>query len=364
MIVDRDDALEALVERLSTARRVAVDFEADGMHAYRPKARVAQIAWEEGSEIHVAVVDLMAADARALAPLVASDTPKILHDLGFDCQLLFAEGLVLRSVVDTQIMAKMLGRPQLGLAALLAERGIDVDKKLQHHDWRIRPLTAAHIVYLEGDVRHSFRLADDLAEEVRVAGIEEEVRVETLYRISTSEVLPWAEEVRVKGEDRLQPRARWICRKLALYREAVAREWDVPPHRVINAEVLLLLAERAPRDDRAAKKLLRGKAGALAGEIVEVVRAASEETPAFEPAPPRPPRAVAERRRTADQRLRGWRKAEAERRKLSEQVVLPGHCLSDIAEALPEGLDALRRVPGIGEVRVARDGAAILACLA
>ncbi len=363
MIVDDPSSLAALGERLAGARRVALDLEADGMHAFRPKARVAQLAWEEGRAVEVAVVDLMAVEPAGFASLFASGTPKILHDLGFDCQLLFAEGLVLRSVVDTQILAKMLGRPQLGLASLLGERGIAVDKELQHHDWRVRPFTEAHVAYLEGDVRHLFRLADELAAEVSAAGLDEEVRVETLYRISTSEVLPWADEIRVKGEEKLSPRARPVCRRLALYREAVAREWDVPVHRVMSAEVVLLLAERAPLDVHAVKRLVRGRAAGLSVELVEVIRAAVAEPAESAPSAPRPRRADLQQSRAADQRLRAWRKAEATRRAVSEQAVLPGHCVSDLAAALPADLAGLRRIPGLGEVRVTRDGAALLACL-
>jgi hypothetical protein len=44
-------------------------------------------------------------------------------------------------------------------------------------------------------------------------------------------------------------------------------------------------------------------------------------------------------------------------------VVLPGHCLSDLAARGARSLDDLRAVSGFGEVRVARYGAALVALL-
>ena len=48
---------------------------------------------------------------------------------------------------------------------------------------------------------------------------------------------------------------------------------------------------------------------------------------------------------------------------VDEQVVLPGHCLRDLADGAACDLDALARTPGIGRFRVDRDGDALLATL-
>ena len=64
-----------------------------------------------------------------------------------------------------------------------------------------------------------------------------------------------------------------------------------------------------------------------------------------------------------DGRLSAWRKAEAVARSVHEQVVLPGHCATDIVDENPGDLEALAAIPGVGARRVARYGAAILAAL-
>src|SRR5262249_50251955 len=80
---------------------------------------------------------------------------------------------------------------------------------------------------------------------------------------------------------------------------------------------------------------------------------------------PRLPSGVVKARGGREARLTAWRKAEANRRGVDEQVVLPGHCLQDLADIeRAADLDDLARVPGIGGFRVARDGAALLHALA
>jgi ribonuclease D len=80
---------------------------------------------------------------------------------------------------------------------------------------------------------------------------------------------------------------------------------------------------------------------------------------------PRLPAAVAKARRAREGRLTSWRRAEAKRRGVDEQVILPGHCLQDLAD-LDDGasLEEVARIPGIGAFRVTRHGAALVAVLA
>jgi ribonuclease D len=69
-------------------------------------------------------------------------------------------------------------------------------------------------------------------------------------------------------------------------------------------------------------------------------------------------------RRAREKRLSGWRRAEAQARGVDEQVVLPGHCLSDLVALDDIGPDAVARVPGLGPKRAVRYGATLSALLA
>jgi ribonuclease D len=72
-------------------------------------------------------------------------------------------------------------------------------------------------------------------------------------------------------------------------------------------------------------------------------------------------RALLERRRAREARLRAWRRQRARERGVDEQAVLPGHCLSDVAALREATREALAAVPGLGRGRLERDGEALLA---
>jgi ribonuclease D len=336
------------------------------MFAYRARVCVAQLAFRG----EVAIVDALSASLAPLAPVLRAKAPlKIIHDVAFDARLLAEAGLELDGVHDTALAARMLGRASTGLAAVLkAELGLEVEKTMQHHDWRIRPLTEDMIRYLAADAAHLERLDDVLFARAREAGIEEEIAEETRHRIEVaSRAVRDLEErppyLRLKGIQRVPPAERAIAKELAAVRERAAAERDVPPHKIMSAEALLAIARSRPAAAGQLRKLrvpqglvddvLRAVAKGLeAGDVPEGERAILS--------PPRPPAEEQKARRAREGRLTAWRKTEAARRKVDEQVVLPGHCLRDIAEL--DALEApsdLARVPGIGAFRVARDGDAL-----
>lgn len=368
--------IRAVAERFSRAELVSLDIESNGLFVYR--ARVCTIQLAAGRD--VAVVDALAAPLEALSPLLASPTVrKVVHDVAFDARILAETGLLLANVFDTSIAARMLGRTATGLASLLAsELGVTVDKKMQHHDWTLRPIDEAAQVYLANDVLHLEALADKLAREVDERGIADAVEEETRYRIAQAVAAAAAEDprppyLRLKGVDKAPADELPILRRLAVLRERKARELDVPPYKVLAPDVLFAIARARPRTlDELAR--VRGatqgrRARSLAADLLAAVARGIEDgvAPAEEVAllkRPRLPASVARERRAREQRLIKWRKREAASRGVDEQVVLPGHCLQDLVSLSEPTLEAIARVPGIGAFRVARDGDALLSALA
>ncbi|CAN5876532.1 hypothetical protein BH11MYX4_BH11MYX4_70010 [soil metagenome] len=173
LLITREDELAEVAHRLARSPRVAFDLESNGMHAYRATACIIQLACEG----EVIVVDSLATSLAPLGELLSSPhTEKIVHDVAFDARILAEAGVRLANARDTSIAARMLTRPATGLAALLeSELGVHIDKKMQQHDWAERPLTAAMVTYLAGDVIHLSALADRLFGEVVERGIADEV---------------------------------------------------------------------------------------------------------------------------------------------------------------------------------------------
>ena len=377
LLVTREDELRSVVARLSRASRIALDIESNGLFRYRASLCTMQLATTD----EVIVVDTLAAPLAPLAEVLGPDGPrKIVHDVAFDARILAEANLPLANVLDTSLAARMLGRTATGLASLLSsELGLTMDKKLQHHDWTQRPLEREHLRYLADDVLHLEALAERLWREVEARSIGDEVEEETRYRLaqavtSAGTVDPRPAYVRLKGIDRVPKEELPILRRLAELRENKAKKLDVPPYKVLGPDVLFAIARAKPKTMADLSRIKGATSGSrarsLASSMLEAVAAGiadhgsipDEERAMLDR--PRLSGAIIRARRAREGRLTTWRKAEAKRRGVDEQVVLPGHCLQDLAD-LPDDatLDAIAAVPGLGAFRVERDGAAIQAAL-
>lgn len=383
-LVTTEDELHAVARRLERAQRVALDIESNGLFKYRATLCAMQLATDD----EVVVVDPLAVPLEALRTLLGPTGPqKIVHDVAFDARILAEAGLELANVFDTSLAARMLGRAATGLASLMStELGISLDKKLQHHDWTERPIRDHQLRYLADDVIHLGALADVLGAEIGARaeassiGIAEAVEEETRYRLAQAIASakipdPRPPYVRLKGIDRVPATELPILRRIAELREQKARSLDVPPYKVIGPDVLFAIAKARPTTIEELERVRGATSGhrarSLARPMLDAVRAGIEDAgriPTDEHAMierPRPPAAWVKARRAREGRLTAWRKVEAKARGVDEQVVLPGHCLQDLAD-LDEGatLEDVASVAGLGAFRRERDGAKLAALLA
>jgi ribonuclease D len=373
-VVTTRDELARVVTAAGAAPMVAIDAEGNGLFAYRARLCTVQLAWQDGDETRIVVVDTLAVDPSPLGAVFDRAGPiKVLHDFTFDVKLLAEAGVELDNVRDTSVLARMLGRKATGLASLLSsELGIVVPKDLQQHDWSRRPLRPAELAYLASDVRHLAALYDKLTLEAHARDIEEEVLVECTFKRESALAPPREKRpayLRIKGVDALDAPSLAVLRRLVMEREAMAELWDVPPFKVASNETLLVLAQRKPLNMDELRRVKRGISPRLAdsGERLVVAIAAGLADGAV-PASDRTvevrlDRATMAARRAREKRLSAWRRAEATASGLDEQVVLPGHCLTELI-----GLDdieprAIAEVRGIGARRFARHGAILQALL-
>jgi ribonuclease D len=369
-VVTTQAELARVVRAARTGELLAVDVEGNGLFAYRSRLCTVQLAWTVGDASEIAIVDTLAVDPKPLGELLASGGPaKVLHDFTFDVRLLADVGIELANVRDTSVLARLLGRKATGLASLLSsELGIVVAKDLQQHDWSRRPLEPPQIDYLAGDVRHLAALYEKLSAEARALDIEEEVEVECAFKREGALAPPRERRpayLRVKGAETLDAASLAVLRKVYLEREQVAELWDEPPFKVAGNELLLLLAQAKPKSVAELARVRRGVSSRLlevGPRIVAAVQAGLAEgrVPAADiERPARIDKGLLAARRAREKRLSAWRRTEAKARGVDEQVVLPGHCLSDLV-----GLDAfddasIASVKGMGSKRLARYGAAL-----
>jgi ribonuclease D len=367
--IELEAEVRELARTLASAPRIAVDLEYNGMHAYRARVCTAQLA----SGGVVAVVDAIAAGIAPLAPVLGDErTVKVVHDVGFDARMLAEVGIDLAGVHDTAIASRMLGHTATGLAAvLLRELGIVVNKEMQSYDWGKRPLDPRAVEYAAKDVLHLEALDDALWAQVRARDIEAEVLEETRHRVATARDAALADAERpawtkLKGLERIGGVELGIIRALSMAREHEAERRDVPVHYVLSADALFAIAHArpgsieqlrrmrgAPRDDRFGQALVTSVANGLSAGPPPEDEARWIERP-------RVGGSDARARRGRETKLLAWRREEAQRRGVDEQVVLPGHCVKDIAGKNVASVDDLVEIAGLGAFRVARDGAAIV----
>jgi ribonuclease D len=151
---------------------------------------------------------------------------------------------------------------------------------------------------------------------------------------------------------------------LASVRDTLARERDVAPGRLCPNAALLALARARPSTRDELRRYVRNpEARARASVWLEAIQTSLTTEPPEPLVGPRPSREELDARRTRAQALTAWRQEEARRRGVDLQAVLPGHCLSDLAQEGARDPEDLSRIEGFGAFRVERYGPALATLL-
>ncbi len=360
------EALRELAGSLAACRAIGLDTESDSLYHHFEKVCLVQIAAEDGA-CHL-VDPLVLRDLSALAPVMADPgVVKVLHGADYDVSTLKRDfGWSFASIFDTMIAARLLGRAELGLAAVARdELGVALSKENQKDDWSRRPLTPQQEAYAVTDVAHLIELSDRLASRLTAAGrlawLREECEAVAALVPAVRRRDPDA-YMAIKGAKRLAPRALAALRELCAWREGRAQALDMPAFKVLSNDALLRLAGLPPDEDLPTD--LPPRVYRQADEILAAIARAHALDPARLPVVPRSPRPVLPEpvlRRIA--RLKSWRTQKASELQLDVSVVLPQRLIDRLAEAAPHSLDALASIEGLRRWRIVSFGADLLAAL-
>lgn len=240
--------LQQLAERVRQSPWVALDTEADSLHAYPEKLCLIQLA-VPGHEV---LVDPLG-DLH-LEPLWESleNRELIFHAADYDLRLIF-QGHYFRpfAIFDTMWAARLLGEPKFGLNDVLTKfLGITLEKGAQKANWGRRPLTERMITYALNDVRHLHALESVLRDQLIAKGRLEwhkQICDQLIQECARAEEIDANQVWRVKGHDRLEPLGLAIMRELYWWREEDARRTNRPPFFVLSHEKLTEIAADAAR---------------------------------------------------------------------------------------------------------------------
>lgn len=250
-LIADDDALAALLERLSASDWITVDTEFVRERTYFAQLCLVQI----GNAEEVACIDALAVDLDPLWRFLSDPARlKVMHSASQDMEIFVQHtDACPQPLFDTQTAAALLGLgDQISYAALVEQRlGVTLDKSQSRTDWSARPLKPAQLDYAADDVRQLGRLYPELSEALNAAGrtgwLEEDCAA--LCRAARYRPDPEGAWQRLKGLGRLAPDSQHAAAALACWREERAVASDRPRRWVLDDETLLAIAAAMPADE-------------------------------------------------------------------------------------------------------------------
>ncbi len=263
---------------------VAIDTEADSLHAYPEKLCLIQLTTVEGDRL---VDPLAKIDLAPIWPELKKHQ-LIFHGADYDLRLLRkGHGFVPNRIFDTMLAGRLLGEREFGLGSLVKKHlGIVMEKGSQKADWARRPLTEKMESYARADTRHLKALSDILREQLReknrLAWLEQ-----SCDRLIAECAIPTAHEPdlvwRIKGSHKLARAGLAVLRELWRWREAEAVAANKPPYFVLSHEALVDIAsavsEHQPYDKSLPRHISPRRKDALCEAIAKGLALAPHEHP-------------------------------------------------------------------------------------
>jgi ribonuclease D len=330
--VATESSLQTMMADLMNQPRVAVDTEANSLHAYQEQVCLIQFSTPDRDYL----LDPFAfAGLEPLAPLFASPhIEKILHAAEYDLLGLKRDyKFEFASLFDTMQAARILGTQKVGLDAILNERfGISLNKRFQKADWGARPLSHDQLEYARLDTRYLIPLRDLLKIDLEARGRWELAREDFQRACETNINHAEAPEAweRFSARRDLNLRQLTIMRELASLREEIAQRLDRPPFKVLMDDKLLAMARAVPttREELASIGLTPRQIERWGAEVLAAVARGVEAPAVKRKQAPRPDDAMLKRL----EKLKLWRKKVGEEMGVESDIILPRPYLLCLAE--------------------------------
>ncbi len=258
LYVDSSEKLLRICEHLATCHWLAIDTEFLRESTYYPEFCLLQIA---GENVLACIDPIETKDLSPLWQLIyQTDITKVFHAGRQDLEIFYhLHGRLPGPVFDTQLAAPLLGYPeQIGYANLVAEvLGIQLQKGHSRTDWRRRPLSREQIDYATDDVRYLAPLYLKIREQLerlhRLEWLQEDFHA--LIDPATYANPPQDAWLRIKGVRKLKGRQLAILKRLAAWREEVAREENLPRGWIVKDDLLCHIARLKPQTPKALSQL-------------------------------------------------------------------------------------------------------------
>jgi ribonuclease D len=275
--IDQSEELPQLARELELQESIGVDTEFLRERTFFPKLCLLQLS--AGGRIWC-VDTLRVGPLEPLMPaLTAAKTQKLIHAARQDLEAIYlCAKKILSPVFDTQIAAACIGlKPQIGYAELVKTLlDVVVPKGQTRTDWSKRPLTREQLEYAADDVLYLGDVGALLTERLvslgRMHWASEDcadLERRELYEPDMSK--SWQ---RLRGIAQLEPKTRARAKAIAVWRERLARERDLPRAWILSDAAIFSIAHAAPTD-AAALEALQPLNERFAAGVLEALREAA-----------------------------------------------------------------------------------------
>lgn len=255
-VVVTEASLSITIDSLASGTGpIAVDAERAGGYRYTQGAFLLQFR-RAGSGTHL-IDPVPLSDLSALNDALVG-TEWVLHAAPQDLPCLAELNLLPSQLFDTEVAARLLGKPRVGLAALVeSELGLALAKEHSAVDWSKRPLPEPWLRYAALDVEVLVELRDILEQELREVDRWEWAQEEFEYLRTAPEKPTRPDRWRkTSGIHRLRAPAQLaLVRELWVERDRIARTRDIAPGRTLADSAIAAAATANPESQESLAKL-------------------------------------------------------------------------------------------------------------
>ena len=279
--IDRSEELESLARTLESQPEIGLDTEFLRERTFFPKLCLLQLR-AAGQIWCVDTLRINGLDA-LMPVLTAPRVRKLIHAARQDLEAVYLTAKqVVSPVFDTQIAAACIGmKPQVGYAELVKTLlDVTIPKGQTRTDWSKRPLTPAQLEYAADDVLYLDAVAQELNGRLQKLGREHWVREDCLeleeHRLYEPDpALAWE---RLRGIGQLPPELRARAKAVAVWREKLARERDLPRAWILSDAAVFSIAHANPAN-AAALEAVQPMNERFAATLLRALALASEDGP-------------------------------------------------------------------------------------
>lgn len=248
-LIETKEHLQEAVNKLSKAKELALDLEFD-QNRFSYGFNLCLIQVTDGSGVCFIIDPFNIKNLEPIFELFENPSfTKIIHHSNNDILLLKKIGCNIRTVMDTDVAAKVLNYERSSLATVLKEEfDIEIDKSQQSSNWNKRPLTEEQLYYAAIDVIYLHQVKEKLVQEVKAVGrmrwLEEENQL--LENIEYSEAKN--PHLKLRNAFKLNYYQQYILKDLFAFREEMAKKFNKPASFIIPNDALIELANMPNTD--------------------------------------------------------------------------------------------------------------------